>query len=759
MLQNRNPWLSLVVGLVVFAAAAALRLFFLEPFGARIPYITFFPAVIIASLCGGLCAGVISTVLSACFVAYFLMEPTGQIHVRDQIDWLGLLIFLFSGVSVSWLSELTRRAQRSSSLAETRIKLAAEREKAAAALQESEARFRCYVENSPVAVFVVDRDGRYVDFNDAATRLLGYPADTLSRMNILEVHPIEDHAALLRDLSLLRETGRLEMEARLIKSSGEQVWVSLRAVLLDNGHALAYCQDITALKGAIDSITETKMRLELAAKSGGLGVWEWNVRQGWLEWNDRMFELYGVSRETFDRSFENWLGTVHEEDRERVRIGIESALKGEEDYHTQEFRVLRPDGRVVVVRGDAMVLRDDVGNPLRMVGLNRDITEQRFLEGQLLQAQKMEAIGRLAGGVAHDFNNKLSVILGYAELSRLVQVGTEKFHEYLSEIVKAAEHSRDVTHQLLTFSSNELITPCRVDLNRLILQAQRSLLQAIVPQIQLDLSLAQGIWPVLMDPVQVNQVITNLVLNSCDAMPQGGTISIETKNVTICRGGYRVDAEPAPGEYVMVSVRDTGVGMDSELQKKVFEPFFTTKGIGLRTGLGLSTVYGIMNQNGGAVQLHSEPGQGSTFTLYFPRIAEQKELPLPLPTEFSRTGCVLLVENEGSVRRMVQLMLEKAGYQVLVAESHPQALEILHTCKGGIDCLVAETVLPEWKSVELSRAIREISPGTGVLYMSGYSADVATHDAPEQGILFIRKPFDFMSLMDKIQLAIRSSRP
>ena len=759
-LEKRRPWLAVLIAVAIFALAAGSRIFFLDSLGTRIPYVTFFPAVMIATLCGGLYAGATVTILSACFAAYFLIEPLSNFSIRDQVDWIGIAIFLVSGFMAAWLSESTRRAQRRTNLAETQAKLAAEREQATAALHESEARFRCYVENSPVAVFVVDREGHYVDFNEAATQLLGYPADTLSRMQILEVHPIEEHEALLREFTLLQDTGRMDLETRLLRSDGRTVWVSLRAVRLDGGNALAYCQDISASKGALQSVTETKLRLELAAKSGGLGVWEWNIAAGTVDWNDRMCELYGISRDAFDGTIETWSRALHAEDRQRAWEAGEAALRGDKEYSSEEFRVVHPDGKVLTIKSDAIVMRDGEGNAVRMIGLNRDITEQRYLEAQLLQAQKMEAIGRLAGGVAHDFNNSLSVILGYAELSRMVPADAEKFHEYVDEIVKAAEHSRDTTQQLLAFSRNEIVTPGRIDLNQLIRHTEKTLLHMFGADVHLRLITPDALWPVLMDPVQVNQIIMNLALNARDAMPDGGTLSIETRNVSINQSRTATDAEALPGDYVQMTVSDTGIGMDRQLQGRAFEPFFTTKEVGSGTGLGLATVYGIMCQNGGFVKLYSEPGRGASFSLFFPRLMQETNEDAPPPlAEFSGTGCLLLVEDEECVRRMVQLMLERAGYRVLVAESPRDALDICRANQGRIDCLLTDVIMPELNGVELSAAARAISPRIGIVYMSGYSADIiAHHGVLEHGVTFIQKPFDLTSLTEKIEMAMAFSR-
>ena len=892
-LKTHPPWLLFLLTLLIFALAAGLRLTCLAILGPSVPYVTFFPAVILAALFGGMYCGFLVTFLSVCFVAYFFCEPIGRISIGNPGDWIGLSIFFVSCLMVSWLSELTRRAQKRASQAEVQVELAEERETANAALYQSEAKFRSYVENSPTAVFVVNREGHFVDFNAAAAVLLGYPADILAVMNFLEIHPIDDHAAVLREFEKLFDTGRTELETRLVKADGGTVWVSLRAACLDSGHAIAYCQDITGLKdsvqamreslalqeqlaaittvvpgmihsfrlrpdgsfcfpyaspameriyglqpeevaedataaldlihpddkervtrtifasartmtpwrdefrlrhprkeeiwvevhsiphheadgsilwqGFIHDVTERKRteemvreatrRLELATKSGGLGIWDWNIATGTVEWNDRMCELYGISREDFDGSPDVWTDALHPDDRDRTWAVSEAALRGEQDFNT-EFRIVRPDGKVKTLRADAVVVRDEDGRPVRLIGLNRDVTDQRYLEAQLLQAQKMEAVGRLAGGVAHDFNNNLTVILGYAELSRLVEINSDKFHEYLDEIIRAAEHSRDVTQQLLAFSRNDVIAPRRVDLNELIRRSDKALWRLIGEDVRLALTTPDGIWQILIDPAQVNQIITNLALNARDAMPDGGTLSIETSNVPAGQRPGVGSPAAVQGDYVRMTVSDTGVGMDRELQGRAFEPFFTTKGIGKGTGLGLATVYGIMSQNGGFIDISSEPGKGAAFSLFFPRLAVQEPAePAQAPPVVAAEGCVLLVEDEPTVRLMAQLMLQKAGYTVLVAACPLEALEICRRMGEGIDCLLTDVIMPVMNGVELSVEVRGICPGIGIAYMSGYTSDmIAHHGVLEQGVIFIQKPFDVATLTGKIQQALQFSR-
>lgn len=892
-LENRRPWLPILVAVAIFAAAVGLRLALDPLIGTRFPYVTFFPAVMFAALFGGLYAGLTVTLLSSCFVTFFLLNPVRSVAVSHLGDWIGTGIFFLSCLMASLLCEFMHRAQKRASEAESQVRLAAEREQARAALQESEVRFRSYLENSPIAVLVVDREGHYVEFNAAATDLLGYAAETLARMHILEVHRIEDHVTVLSEFAKLFEAGRLQVETCMLRGDGQTVWVSLHAARLDSDHAIAYCQDITEQRAAVESmrerlllqeqlssitsvvpgmiysfrrradgsfclpyagpgmqrvlglqaaelsqdatpaldlihpddralvqrsiaqsastmtpwrvefrvshfergeiwvegrsipkqeadgsilwqgfihditerkrteemVLETTRRLELATKSAGLGVWEWDIEARSLLWNDRMCELYGITQQSFDGSHETWKRALHPEDVDRFVGECEAALDGRKELNS-EYRLIHPDGKVKTLKIDALVLRDQAGRPLRMVGLNRDITEQRYLEAQLLQAQKMEAVGRLAGGVAHDFNNNLSVILGYAELSKLVAVDSVKFHEYLDEIIKAAERSRDVTQQLLTFSRNEIMAPRRVDLNHILRNSDKALWRLIGEDVRLELITADHIWPVLIDPDQANQVIMNLSINARDAMPDGGTLRIETRNVPAQEIRRTGNPDKGPGDYVLMTVTDTGVGMDLKLQGRVFEPFFTTKEVGKGSGLGLATVYGIMQQSCGFIEVSSAPGQGAVFSLYFPRLQQEQVVDQPQEQLISAGArSVLLVEDEPTVRLMAQLMLEKIGYSVLVAASPQEALEKCRSTQIGIDCLLTDVIMPGMNGVELSVAIRALYPGIGIVYMSGYSSDMIAHRGVlEQGVIFLQKPFDVITLTEKIRQSLQFSR-
>jgi len=886
----RRPWLPYLLALLVFAVAVSARVFFFSALGARAPFVTLTPAVLFAVLFGGLPAGFLVTILCCLFVVFCWHMPVSHLLVREAPDWVALVIFMLSCLMASWLSEVTRRAQRRVIEAEGLVKLASERDGTAAALREqlagiaatvpgvihsfrvrpdgscsmpyaspaleqiyglrpaevaddatslfalihpgdvaavrlsiaesarsmspwheefrvnhpsrgeiwleghsvaqretdgsilwqgflydvtarklseaalrgSEARFRTLVEQAADAIFVHSRDGRFIDVNRRACESLGYPREELLQLSVFDI----DEERTLENTQLvwdqIQPGQHLTLGGRQTRRDGSTFPVEVRlGSYLENGETLylALARDMSERECREEQIRETSRRLELATTSAGFGVWDLDVAAGTLVWNDRMFELYGVSPDDFDGTRAFWSACLHPGDRDRVLAAGEAALEGTGNFDA-EFRVVAADGRVKTLKGDAVVVRDAQGLALRMIGLNRDITRQRSLEAQLLQAQKMEAVGRLAGGVAHDFNNNLTVILGYAELSRLVQVSGATYHEYLDQIIKAAEHSRDITQQLLAFSRNEIIAPRQVDLNQLIRQTEKTLSRLIGEDVCLKMTTPESLWPVLIDPAQVNQIIMNLAVNARDAMPVGGTLSIETRNLRIDEVYCLSNSEAVPGEYVQLTVCDTGVGMDRETLGHIFEPFFTTKGVGKGTGLGLATVYGIVSQNGGFLKVSSEPGKGAAFALFLPRMireagsqAEAAQVP------DAGEGTVLLVEDEASVRQMAQLMLENAGFSVLAAGSPSEALDLCRRPELRIDALLTDVIMPEMNGVQLSGAVRELRPGIGIVYMSGYTADmIAHHGVLAPGVIFIQKPFDMNSLNEKLQGAIRFSR-
>ena len=435
---------------------------------------------------------------------------------------------------------------------------------------------------------------------------------------------------------------------------------------------------------------------------------------------------------------------------------------GHSQVYEKEYR--RKNGTIFPVEQRTFLLRDDLGQPIGMWAIVRDITERRRaedekerLESQLLQAQKMESVGRLAGGVAHDFNNMLSVILGYAELIKgRLPVGDPHLKDILS-IEKAAGHSRDITRQLLAFSRKQIIEPRLMNLNDQIASSQNTLARLIGEEIELCFYPEKDLQRINFDPTQVDQILVNLVVNARDAMPDGGRLTIETANIRLDAFYCQAHLGFKPGDYVLLAVSDDGVGMDKELQSHLFEPFFTTKIVGEGTGLGLATVYGMVKQNGGFINVYSEPGQGTTFKIYIPGVAEEEAGTEEI--EEARvaygSGRVLLVEDEEMVREIAKEILEEIGYTVLVADTPQAALSLCENQDTRIDLLLTDVVMPGMSGVELKKKIEAIRPGIKVLFMSGYTSNViAKRGVLEKGVHFIQKPFRMKDLALKVREAI-----
>jgi PAS domain S-box-containing protein len=424
-----------------------------------------------------------------------------------------------------------------------------------------------------------------------------------------------------------------------------------------------------------------------------------------------------------------------------------------------EVQWKRKDGRVIIVRlsGCAATITDEPEEVLELIA--EDITDRRQLEEQLRQAQKMDAVGRLAGGVAHDFNNLLMVINGYTEVLLEQMPSGSAMHHKVQSIQQAADRAATLTRQLLAFSRKQLLELKVIDINSVIGDMERLLRPLIGENIELVTRLSSENLHTRADAGQLEQVIMNLVVNAKDAMPEGGKLTVQSADVTVRQGlsEYRFIQ---PGRYAVLSVTDTGHGMDKETQSRIFEPFFTTKEKGKGTGLGLSTVYGIVKQSSGYVFAQSEVGAGTTFYVYLPRVEESAEALSPAQSQPNEAGgceTVLLVEDEESVRELVRLTLTSRGYKVLEAENGESGLRIAEACQEPIDILITDVVMPGIGGRELSKKLLSLRPDISVLYLSGYTEDaVVAQGAPGPATAFLQKPFTLQNLAKKVREVLRA---
>ena len=483
-----------------------------------------------------------------------------------------------------------------------------------------------------------------------------------------------------------------------------------------------------------------------------------------------------------------WLDFVHPEDREATTAEGEKLLRGT-DTVLFENRYICKDGSHRVLLWSAtpsikegliyaaardITLRKKAEEEIRELNealeqriverttqledaskeLLSEITERKSLEVQLLQSQKMEAVGRLAGGGAHDFNNLLTVISGFSELLAEGLEGDSPLHEYSEEIKKAAERAAHLTRQLLAFGRRQILQPQVLDLNTVVADVDKMLRRLIGEDIQLKTVQSTKLGRVMADPMQIQQILLNLAVNSRDAMPKGGKLTIETANAELDDAYARGHINVVPGPYVMLAVSDTGTGMDAETQAHIFEPFFTTKEKGKGTGLGLATVYGIVKQSGGNIYVYSEPGMGTTFKIYLPQVEETANPPVSKePQELVRETqkTILLVEDEAGVRTLARRVLESKGFQVLEANQGEQALKILEERSGPIHLLLTDVVMPGISGRELAARLEAKHPEMKVLFMSGYTDEaIVNHGVLDSGIAFIPKPFTPDALVSKV---------
>jgi hypothetical protein len=413
----------------------------------------------------------------------------------------------------------------------------------------------------------------------------------------------------------------------------------------------------------------------------------------------------------------------------------------------------RKDGSEVPVEVSLSYVEVDEGT--FAIAFVSDISQRKRLEEQLLHAQKMEAVGRLAGGVAHDFNNMLTVISGYNRMI-LDELSTmDPLRGYAEEILKAADRAAALTNQLLAFSRRQIMQPRVINVNAVLIQTQKMLQRLIGEDIELILDLGVDIRNIKADPGHVEQAIVNLAVNARDAMPMGGHLRIETADVVLDETYARTHMGVKPGEFTMIAVSDDGHGMDAETRRHIFEPFFTTKEKGKGTGLGLATVYGIVKQTGGDIWVYSEPGQGTTFKLYFPRVFEPVSDSAgsdPSATRQSGGETVLVVEDEQAVRDLTVRILQQLGYTILTASSGGEALEISQTHAGHIDLLLTDVVMPQMSGRQLADHLRESRPKTKVLFLSGYTENtVVHHGVLDAGVDFLPKPFSRENLSKKLR--------
>ncbi len=627
------------------------------------------------------------------------------------------------------------------------------RRRAEEALRASEEKFRlAFVTSSDSINLNRARDGVYLDSNEGFRKIMGYAREDVIGKSSLELNIWDDPKDRERLVNTLKRQGIVEnMEARFRDKDGRiRIGLMSACVLRINQEdvILSITRDITELKRAETAMRESEERFSRFFRATPVGTSITSLSDGrYADVNDAWLGLFGYTREEIVGQNAFKLGIwADREDQVKV-VGVLREQSRLKDFETR-FRW--KSGKIGDVLFSAEVI--EVAGQQYILGLTHDITERKRvqeekekLEAQLFQAQKIESVGRLAGGVAHDFNNMLGVIIGRTEMALNKDVSTDELHHHLKEILNAGQRSADLTRQLLAFARKQTAVPKVLDLNDTISGMLKMLRRLIGEDIDLFWAPELDLWKVKIDPSQVDQILANLVVNARDAISGVGAITMRTENVVIDESDRAQTPEFIPGEYVLLTTSDTGEGMSKEVCEKIFEPFFTTKEVGKGTGLGLSTVYGIVKQNEGFIYVDSERGKGTTFKIYLPRFESEttqvtsEEAAGTPPTG---TETILLVEDDEPILNLSKMILEKLGYTVLAARAPGQAIDLVEGHPGDIHLLITDVVMPEMSGRELAEQLAAIRPNLKCLYMSGYTADLIAHRGIlDEGVNFIQKPF------------------
>jgi PAS domain S-box-containing protein len=631
------------------------------------------------------------------------------------------------------------------------------RRRAEEAVRASEALTRSVVYSAVDGIVTANESGVILSFNPAAERMFGYAADEVIGQNLRVLMPPPDrdlHEGYLRSYL---ETGRKKIigigrEALAIRKDGSVFPIELAiSEMLLPGRRLftGILHDITHRKAAEAALKETNARLQAIIETSPLAIVTLDLGGRVLGWNPAAEKTFGWSAEEVRNRV---LPVVPEAERPELL----ELIRGGEPLLGTERRRLRKDGAVIDTEVWTAPLRNPAGELSGLMAIYADITQRKQLEEQFRQAQKMEAVGRLAGGIAHDFNNILTVITGYGEMVAERVTGEAGLSEEVQEILVAAEHARVLTSQLLIFSRRHVASHEALDLNAVVAKLERMLRRIIGEDVELVAVPAPALAAVRADAAQIEQVIMNLAVNARDAMPGGGRLTIETANVELDPVYVRGHMGVKEGEYVMLAVSDNGKGIPPDVRTRLFEPFFTTKERGKGTGLGLSTVYGIVKQSGGEILVYSEPGKGTTFKIYLPRVADAVPQPAQPVTDTAaiERGCetVLLAEDETALRALARDVLRQNGYSVLEASDVPDALRICREHPERIDLLLTDVVMPVMSGRELAERVAGMRPEVKVLYMSGYTDNiVVSHGVTLGSHAFLQKPFTPRALARKVR--------
>jgi len=631
------------------------------------------------------------------------------------------------------------------------------------ALRDAEMRFRALVEQSLVGIYMLEGpEARITYVNPKAAAIFGYTPGEIVGMRAMDVAIDEDKAAITENVRrrVAGEESSIRYTYRGRHKNGEIREVEVHGLMTEfagRPAILGVLVDVTQRKRAEHALRQAEEKYREIFDHAVVGIFQTTPDGRYLSANTALARMYGfdspeelIATNT-DIAKQEYVDPTRREEYKRIL---------DEKGVVRDFviEIYRKDGSHGWVLENARAVRDPEGRVIYYEGTQQDITERKHLEAQYEQAQKMEAVGRLAGGIAHDFNNILGVILGYTEISQNHLEESNPVTQHMARIKQAADRAAILTRQLLAFSSKQVVFPRVLDMNKVVRNLTDMLRPLVGEDVTISFEPGVDLWRIKADPGQIEQILMNLGVNSRDAMPSGGRIMVETKNVTLDQMYAQEHSPVMPGPYVMLSFTDTGCGIAPENLERIFEPFFTTKSPGKGTGLGLATVYGIVKQNNGFIWVYSEPDRGTVFKIYFPRVEEKESITVETEAEAASEGgseTILVVEDEDALRSAAVMLLQSDGYNVLKADGAATAVTLAQNYPGKIDLVLTDVIMPSMSGVELGEQLKKLRPGIRVLYMSGYAGDqlgAYGQFASDAGLL--EKPFTRKSLLKKVRAAL-----
>lgn len=709
-------------------------------------------------LAWGLIAAAVSLMAVQCsFALYDLLSAQQQYAVSLTTGLLTLAVSALLPIGIASVSRIIESMGRSQEES-----------------LESERTLSTLIDNLPGIAYRCRNDADWtMEFiSDRAFEITGYSAAdlTLNRhASYGDVIHAEDRERIWKTVQQAIESHRaFEIVYRINTANGQEKWAweRGRGIYGPNQEILfieGFITDITKQKTTEISLRESEERFRELAENIREVFWLFDWKRQTVIYVSPAYEkIWGRSSKALYERYEEWQNSIHPDDRERARVTFFSNVESGGGKENQ-YRIIRPDGSIRWILDRAFAIYDEDGQLTRVAGIAEDVTDRKELEEQFLQSQKMEAVGRLAGGIAHDFNNLLTVISGYCGNLAASDALTKEQVCQINEIAKAGEKAAALTGQLLTFSRQQLARSQVLDLSAAVANIETMIQRMIGEDVRIFLATEAQPTNISADPGQIEQVLMNLAVNARDAMPQGGELHIEILTVAAEDVHALQGDPPRCPTYVVLTVRDTGCGMESAVLEKAFDPFYTTKEVGKGTGLGLSTVYGIVKQSKGHIAVESEPGRGTTFRMYFPsadNIPKSRS-----DTEDTRGPCcgtetILLVEDENAVRKLFGRMLREYGYEVHEAQDGDEAVRLFQEMPKEVDLLITDVVMPEMNGRELADRLSEIRRDIRVLYISGYTRDFIDHHQLEDGAMdFMQKPFSPHDLARKVRELLDRPEP